>query len=58
MNINPWYLVLPAFLALLTALGIIGAQVAVLAVTLLIFFGTLSLGRVRAGDATHTNPGL
>lgn len=58
MSFSPWLFVVPLALTLLALLGVIGAQVAVLAVTLAIFFGTLSLGRVRPGDATHTNPGL
>jgi hypothetical protein len=57
MNVNPWYLVLPAGLALLAGTGAIGAQVAVLLVTLGIFFGTLSLGRPRPGDATTSRTG-
>ncbi len=57
MNLNPWYLVAPAALTLLAVSGAVGAQVAVLAVTLGIFFGTLSLGRTGHGDATTTHPG-
>jgi len=57
MNVNPWYLVLPAGLALLAASGAVGAQLAVLLVTLGIFFGTLSLGRARPGDATTSRSG-
>lgn len=57
MNLNPWYLVVPAALTLLAVSGEMGAQLAVLGVTLGIFFGTLSLGRPRPGDATTTNPG-
>lgn len=58
MSINPWYFVVPVALTVLALFGVIGAQLAVLATTLVIFFGTLSLGRAPAGDATHTNPGL
>ena len=57
MNVNPWYLVLPAALAILAGTGAIGAQVAVLLVTFGIFFGTLSLGRARPGDATTSRSG-
>lgn len=57
MNLNPWYLVIPVALTLLAVSGAVGAQLAVLGVTLGIFFGTLSLGRARPGDATTTHPG-
>jgi hypothetical protein len=57
MNLNPWYLVGPALLALLAVSGVIGAQLAVLGVTVAIFLGTLSLGRAQPGDSTTTNPG-
>lgn len=57
MNLNPWYLIAPVALTLLALSGAMGAQIAVLGVTLGIFFGTLSLGRSRPGDATTTNPG-
>lgn len=57
MNLNPWYLVAPVALTLLAVSGAMGAQLAVLGVTLGIFFGTLSLGRSHPGDSTSTNPG-
>lgn len=57
MNLNPWTLTLPVAVTLLALTGVIGAQLAVLGVTLGIFFGTLSLGRARPGDATTTSPG-
>ncbi len=57
MSLNPWYLVVPALLVLLSVSGAIGAQLAILGVTVGIFFGTLSLGRARAGDATTTQSG-
>lgn len=57
MNLNPWYLAVPAALTLLAVTGAMGAQLAVLGVTLGIFFGTLSLGKSRPGDATTTSPG-
>ena len=50
MKLNPWYL------AALTPLALLGstfaAHVVVLAVTLGIFFGTLSLGRSTAATQT------
>ena len=55
MKLNPWYLAALVPVALFVADGSFGPQVAVLGVTLGIFFGTLSLGRPR--DATSTNPG-
>lgn len=57
MTLNPWYLVAPCALAILALSGAMGAQLAILGVTLGIFFGTLSLGRARPGDATSTSPG-
>ena len=57
MNVNPWILVAPVGITLVAFSGVMGAQLAVLGVTLGIFFGTLSLGRARPGDATQTNPG-
>jgi len=57
MKLSAWY-VAPA--ALLTAVAMsqsqYTAQLGVLALTLGIFFGTLSLRR-PGGDATSTNPG-
>lgn len=58
MSLNPWYFVVPAALLLLAVLGVGLGQIAVLGVTLAIFFGTVTLGRVRPGDATRTNPGI
>lgn len=57
MNWNPWYFVLPVAFTLLALMGTIGPQLAVLGVTLGIFFGTLSLGRARSSDVTSTSPG-
>lgn len=51
-----WFGLAALLLALLTFSGV-GAQLAVLGLTLAIFFGTLSLRRPDAGDATTTNPG-
>jgi hypothetical protein len=59
MKLNPWYLA-----ALVpTAIVVAGqwqyaAPVAVLGMTLGIFFGTLTLRRPIEGDATSTNPGI
>jgi hypothetical protein len=57
MKLNPWYLAALVPVALLAADGAFSAQVAVLGVTLGIFFGTLSLGKAAQNDATSTNPG-
>lgn len=57
MKLHLWYLALLIPLSLLAALGGFGAQIAVLGLTLGIFFGTLSLRRETPGDATTTNPG-
>jgi len=46
-----------ATLVFLVSQGHYGAQVAVLALTLGIFFGTVSLRKPSAGDATTTHPG-
>ncbi len=58
MHLNPWYFVIPVAFLLLAVLGVGLGQLAILGVTLAIFFGTVTLGRVRPGDATHTNPGI
>lgn len=55
MKLNPWYLLAPIPIGLVAAHGAFGAQLAVLGVTLGIFFGTLSLRRPSTGDATTTN---
>jgi hypothetical protein len=57
MKLNVWYLAPLIPLALIAASGAFGAQLAVLGLTLGIFFGTLSLRKPTAGDATTTNPG-
>ena len=57
MKLSPWYLVALAPITLLAAGGAFSAQIAVLGVTLGIFFGTLSLGRSAPSDATTTNSG-
>jgi hypothetical protein len=58
MKLNPWYLAAIVPAALLLATGEYGVQLLVLGVTFGIFFGTLSLRRPGAGDATTTHPGL
>lgn len=55
MKINAWYLLAPLPVAALAAHGAFGAQLAVLGVTLGIFFGTLSLRRPAPRDATTTH---
>lgn len=57
MKLNVWYLAAIVPVALLASRGAFSAQIAVLGVTLGIFFGTLSLRRPTPGDATNTNPG-
>lgn len=57
MKLNPLYLAALVPAVLLVAEGTFGAQIAVLGVTLGIFFGTLSLGRPTPSDATTTNSG-
>ncbi len=57
MKLNPWYLAALVPVLLLEAGGAFGAQIAVLGVTLGIFFGTLSLQRPEADRATTTNSG-
>jgi hypothetical protein len=57
MKLNVWYLVALIPIALLVSSGAFGAQLAVLGLTLGIFFGTLSLRRPTPGDATSTHPG-
>lgn len=55
MKLNPWYLLAPIPVGFLATHGAFGAQLAVLGVTLGIFFGTLSLRRPAPGDASSTN---
>ena len=57
MKLNAWYLLALIPVALLLVSGAFGAQLAVLGITLGIFFGTLSLRKPTPGDATTTNPG-
>jgi len=47
--------IVPIILELADANGPFGAQLAVLGVTIGIFFGTLALGRPTPGNATTTN---
>ncbi|MBX3181788.1 MAG: hypothetical protein KIT72_12000 [Polyangiaceae bacterium] len=58
MKLNFWYLAALLPIALVVGGGAFSAQFAVLGITLGIFFGTLSLRKPRAADATGTNPGL
>jgi hypothetical protein len=51
------YLVALVPAALLLGSGLMGAQLAVLGLTLGIFFGTLSLRRPTTGTASTTHPG-
>jgi cell division protein FtsW (lipid II flippase) len=55
MKMSPWYLLAAIPAVLVTTQGAFGAQLAVLGVTLGIFFGTLSLRSPNEGDATTTN---
>lgn len=57
MKSAAWYLaaLLPMFLLLVK--GDYGAQLMVLGLTFGIFFGTLSLRKPGAGDASTTHPG-
>ncbi len=57
MKLSPWYIAALVPALLLAAGGAFSAQIAVLGVTLGIFFGTLSLQRPAAGRATTTNSG-
>ena len=57
MKFNPWYLAALLPLALLASSGAFGAQIAVLGLTLGIFFGTVSLRKPAPGDATTSNTG-
>jgi hypothetical protein len=51
MKLTPWYLVAIAPIAVAGCSGTFLGHCAVLAVTLCIFFGTLSLGRHHSGPA-------
>ena len=55
MKLSLWYLAAVVPAVFVAAQGAMGAQLAVLGVTLGIFFGTLSLRRPAAGNATTTN---
>jgi len=57
MKFNPWYLAALLPLPLLASSGAFGAQIAVLGLTLGIFFGTVSLRKPAPGDATTSNSG-
>lgn len=51
MKLTPWYLAALAPIAIAGCSGALMGHVAVLAVTIAIFVGTLSLGRTRAPEA-------
>jgi hypothetical protein len=55
MKLNLLYLLPLAPLVMIAVGGALGAQLLVLGLTLAIFFGTLSLGKPEASDATTTN---
>lgn len=57
MRNSYWLLAAVPPLAYLVSAAEYGAQLAILALTLGIFFGTLSLRRPQTGDATTTHPG-
>ena len=57
MKLNPWYFAALVPVALVAYNGAFGAQIAVLGLTLGIFFGTVSLRKPAPGDASTTNPG-
>ena len=56
MKLTPWYLVAIAPIAVAGCSGAFLGQVAVLAVTLCIFVGTLSLGRSTGGGSSAGEP--
>jgi hypothetical protein len=53
-----WYLPPLALLGGMAAMSPYGTQLVVLALTLGIFFGTVSITGPRAQDATSTHPGV
>jgi hypothetical protein len=55
MKLTPWYLAAIAPIAIAGCSGALLGHFAVLAVTLGIFFGTLSLGKVAPGNAAATD---
>jgi hypothetical protein len=57
MKFNYWYLIALVPFGLMFANGEYGAQLMVLGLTFGIFFGTLSLRRPSARDASTTHPG-
>ena len=56
MKLTPWYLVAIAPIAVAGCSGAFMGQCAVLAVTLCIFVGTLTLGRQTAATAVLADP--
>ncbi|MEZ4223711.1 MAG: hypothetical protein R3B13_22375 [Polyangiaceae bacterium] len=57
MKLSPWYLAAVLPLPVLYEAGALGAQVAVLGVTLGIFFGTVSLRNPARSSATTSHSG-
>lgn len=57
MKLSPWYLTLLLPLPWVVTGSAVGAQVAVIGVTLGIFFGTLSLRKPVPGDASTSHSG-
>ncbi len=55
MKLTPWYLAALAPIAIAGCSGALMGHVAVLAVTIGIFVGTLSLGRNNVGSAPSTD---
>ena len=55
MKLTPWYLAALAPIAIAGCSGALMGHVAVLAVTIAIFVGTLSLGRTAAPAASTTD---
>ena len=56
MKLTPWYLAALAPIAIAGCSGALMGHVAVLALAIGIFVGTLSLGRAQASDTTAHNP--
>jgi hypothetical protein len=57
MKLTPWYIAALAPIAIAGCSGALMGHVAVLAVTIGIFVGTLSLGRQQAQSAPATDAG-
>jgi len=57
MKLSPWYFAALVPFALVASNGAFGAQIAVLGLTLGIFFGTVSLRKPAPSDASTTHSG-